>query len=197
MIEGKTRKAVIAINDKRILLMLNNRDEQALRMTAEQYGGLCKSIARNILNNDQDAEECLNDALLQTWNTIPPAEPRNFRAYLLKIVQNLAINRFKSRIREKRGGTQSDADLDELSEILPSKECVLSEVERRELVAAITKFLRSLPQKQSSLFVRRYWGYASIPELAEAYQMREHNVEVTLSRIRIKLHEYLRKEGLI
>ena len=61
------------IDDKRILLMFNNRDEQALRMAADQYGRLCQSIAKNILKNEQDAEECLNDALLKTWNTIPPA----------------------------------------------------------------------------------------------------------------------------
>ena len=73
--EGKTRRAVIAIDDKRILLMLNNRDEQALAVIAEQYGALCRTVARDILGSEQDAEECLNDALLQIWNAIPPAQP--------------------------------------------------------------------------------------------------------------------------
>ena len=177
--------------------MFNSRDEQALRITAEQYGGLCQSIARNILKNEQDAEECLNDALLQTWNTIPPAQPKNFCAYLLRIVQNLAIDRFRAKRREKRGGTQQPAELDELSEFLPSSENVLSEVEQRELLAAITRYLEGLPQKQRGMFIRRYWGCASLSELAEAYQMRKHNVEVSLSRIRQNLRDHLRKEGLL
>ncbi|MBR5371399.1 MAG: sigma-70 family RNA polymerase sigma factor [Oscillospiraceae bacterium] len=166
-------------------------------MTAEQYGGLCQSIARNILKNEQDAEECLNDALLQTWNSIPPAKPKNFCAYLLRIVQNLAIDRFRAKAREKRGGTQPAAALDELAEFLPSSENVQSEVEQRDLLAAITRFLEGLPQKQRGLFIRRYWGCASYSELAEAYHMQKHNVEVSLSRIRQNLRDHLRKEGVL
>ena len=197
MDEGKTRKAVIAIDDKRILLMLNHRDEQALQTTAEQYGALCRSISRNILGNEQDAEECLNDALLQTWNSIPPAQPDNICAYLLKIVRNLSLNRLKARMREKRGGIQSTATLDELSELLPSAENVQSAVERREMLSAITRYLDGLPLKQRRIFIRRYWGYASFSELAEAFHMSENNVQVTLARIRKRLTEYLRKEGLL
>ena len=49
-------KGVIAVNDKRILLMLNQRNEQALTETVKRYGVLCKSVVRNILGSDQDAE---------------------------------------------------------------------------------------------------------------------------------------------
>ena len=195
--EGKAQKAVIAIDDKRILLMFHNRDEQALRTTAEQYGGLCQSVAKNILKNEQDAEECLNDALLKTWNTIPPAQPASLCAYLLKIVQNLAIDRFRAKTREKRGGTQSAAALDELAEFLPSSENVQSEVERRELLDAVTRFLEGLPAQQRGMFIRRYWGCAPYAEIADAYHMRKHTVEVSLSRIRQNLREHLRKEGLL
>ncbi len=197
MNEGKTRKAVIAIDDKRILLMLNNRDEQALKETAERYGALCRSAARDILGNDQDAEECFNDALLQIWNAIPPAKPDNFCAYLLKTVRNAALDRYKSGHRSKRGSGQQAAALEELSELLPASDNVLSEVEQRELLAAITRFLQGLPQKQRDLFIRRYWRFSSFSDLARDFDMRENNVQVTLTRIRKKLHSYLRGEGLL
>lgn len=197
MDEGKTRRAVIAIDDKRILLMLNNRDEQALAVIAEQYGALCRTVARDILGSEQDAEECLNDALLQIWNAIPPAQPENFCAYLLKTVRNHALNRYKAGHRTKRGGGQQAAALDELSELLPSSENVLSELERRELLDAISRFLQSLPVKKRNLFIRRYWGFTSFSDLAAESGMRENNVQVTLSHIRKKLLAYLRKEGLL
>ncbi len=197
MDEGKTRRAVIAIDDKRILLMLNNRDEQALAVIAEQYGALCRTVARDILGSEQDAEECLNDALLQIWNAIPPAQPENFCAYLLKTVRNHALNRYKAGHRTKRGGGQQAAALDELSELLPSSENVLSELERRELLEAISRFLQSLPVKKRNLFIRRYWGFTSFSDLAAESGMRENNVQVTLSHIRKKLLAYLRKEGLL
>ena len=195
--EGKTRRAVIAIDDKRILLMLNNRDEQALAVIAEQYGALCRTVARDILGSEQDAEECLNDALLQIWNAIPPAQPENLCAYLMKTVRNHALNRYKAGHRAKRGGGQQAAALEELSELLPSSENVLSELERRELLAAISRFLQSLPAKKRNLLVRRYWGFTSFSDLAAEFGMRENNVQVTLSHIRKKLLAYLRKEGLL
>lgn len=188
---------MIAIDDKRILLMLNNRDEQALIETTEKYGALCRSVARNILENEQDAEECLNDALLQIWNTIPPAQPKNFCAYLLKIVRNNALDRCKAKNRNKRGKGQNPASLDELSELLPASDNVLCELEQRELLSAITRFLHSLSNKQRALFIRRYWGFSSFSDLATEFGMSENNVHATLSHIRKKLQTYLRKEGLL
>jgi RNA polymerase sigma-70 factor (ECF subfamily) len=188
---------VIVIDDKEIVQKLNNRDEQALTDAETQYGALCKSVARNILGSDADAEECLNDGLLAVWNTIPPEQPRSFCAYLLRIVRNAALDRFKARQRGKRGSGQTEAALEELSELLPAADDVERQVEQQELLAAITRFLQTLPQKQRQLFVRRYWRFASYAELARDYGMREGNVQVTLTRLRKKLREYLREEGLL
>ncbi len=188
---------MIAIDDKRILLMLNNRDEQALKATEERYGALCRSIARNILGNEQDAEECLNDALLRVWNTIPPANPDNYCAYLIVIVRNNAMDRYRAGKSEKRGRGQQPVALEELSALFPASDNVCSEVEQREMLSAVTDFLRKLPKKQQSLFIRRYWSFTSYPELAAEFGMRENHVQVTLSRIRKKLLIYLREEGLL
>ena len=177
--------------------MLNNRDEQALRETAERYGALCRSVARNILGSDEDAEECLNDALLTVWNAIPPAQPENYRAYLLRLVRNAALNRYKAGKRGKRGGGQVTAALDELSEIFPDGKNIEREIEERELTQAVTAFLQELPQKQRSLFMQRYWSAEPIAVLAQNFRMTENHVKVTLSRIRKRLQAYLRKEGLL
>ena len=191
------RRAVIAIDDKRILLMLHNRDEQALAVTEQRYGALCRSIARSILGSEQDAAECFNDALLRVWNTIPPANPDNFCAYLIVIVRNCAMDRYRAGNSEKRGGGQQQLALEELSELFPASDNVSSEVEQRELLAAVTGFLQKLPEKQRSLFIRRYWSFASYTELAAASGMRENHIQVTLSRIRKKLLKNLKEEGLL
>ena len=196
-IERQNAKAVIAIEDKRILLMLNNRDEQALTATAAKYGALCRSVALDILGNEQDAEECINDALLAIWNAIPPAQPENYRAYLLKILRNIALDRYKAKQRDKRGGGQYADALDELAEILPGTQNTEDTVEQREMLEAVSRFLETLPKTQSDLFVRRYWGFTSFSDLAAEFGMRENNVQVTLSHIRKKLLAYLRKEGLL
>ena len=195
--KAQTRKAVDATDDERILSMFEERNEQALRETTGRYGALCRSVARNILGTEEDAEECLNDALFGAWNAIPPAHPSNFGAYFLTLVRNFALKKYAAAHAEKRGGGQMPAALSEISEILASQENVEHEIDRRAMLDAVTSFLGTLPEHQRSLFVRRYYHASPIAELAEMFEMSENNVKVTLSRIRKRLCNYLRKEGLL
>lgn len=194
---AQTRRAVAAINDDRIISLFEQRSEQAIAETASQYGALCRSVARNILGSNEDAEECFDDALLTVWNAIPPAHPQNFRAYLLRLVHNHAVNRWNAGKAQKRGGSHLPAALDELSEVLASREDIVDESERRELLEAVSRFLRGLPKHQRDLFVRRYWYAATVSELSALFDMTENHVKVTLSRIRKRLQNTLRKEGLL
>ena len=50
------------MEDGQIVGLFWARSEEALRAVDETYGGLCRSLALNILNDRQDAEECVNDA---------------------------------------------------------------------------------------------------------------------------------------
>ena len=65
------------------------------------------------------------------------------------------------------------------------------------MLEGITQFLRGLPKQQRDLFVRRYWYAATVSELSALFNMTENHVKVTLSRIRKRLQNYLRKEGLL
>lgn len=195
--KAQTRRAVAAINDERIISLFEQRNEQALAETTSMYGALCRSVARNILGTNEDAEECFDDALLAAWNAIPPAHPQSLRAYILRLVHNHAVNRWNASKAQKRGGSQLPAALDELSEVLASRESIEDENERREMLEGITQFLRGLPKQQRDLFVRRYWYAATVSELSALFNMTENHVKVTLSRIRKRLQNYLRKEGLL
>ena len=76
------------MEDRHILRLYISRDEAALSATAEKYGNYCRSIAHHILGNAEDAEECVNDAWLGAWNTIPPKQPENLATYLGKLTRN-------------------------------------------------------------------------------------------------------------
>ena len=83
------------MDDAKIVQLYFDRNEQAIPATADKYGNYCKSIANNILGNHQDADECVNDTYLNTWNTIPPHIPKMLSTFLGKIVRNLSFNRYK------------------------------------------------------------------------------------------------------
>ena len=186
-----------ATNDQTIISLFEQRNEQAISESDKQYGVLFRSVARDITGSEQDAEECLNDAMLTAWNAIPPAKPQNFRAYLLKLVRNAALDRYRAAHTEKRSGEEFTSPLEELAEAIPSRSDVVSELERREILNAVTVFLRKLPQKQRDLFVRRYWYATEFTALAKMFHMTEANVKMTLSRLRKRLHNYLDEEGLL
>ena len=92
------------MDDANIVQLYWDRNEQAIPATADKYGSYCTSIAKNILGNNEDAEECVNDTYLNAWNSMPPHRPSILSTFLGKIVRNLSFNRYKHNNADKRGG---------------------------------------------------------------------------------------------
>lgn len=183
------------MDDAKIVQLYWDRDELAIPATADKYGNYCTSIANNILGNHEDAEECVNDTYLHTWNAIPPHKPAMLSTFLGKITRNLAFNRYKHNAADKRGGGELTAVLDELEECVSGNEDVEQSYEYKELVAAINEFLGTLPSEKRNMFVCRYWYADSIADIAVRFHMNQGAVSMTLNRLRSKLHDYLRKRG--
>ena len=184
------------MDDERIIALYLARSEQAITETSKKYGRYCHCIAYNILQNDEDAEECVNDACLRTWNTIPPDRPNRLQTFLGKITRNLALNVWEKRSAEKRGAGQASLVLDELAECVPTEETADSIAEDLVIRDVLNRFLAQLPAETRKIFVRRYWYMSPIREIAEEYGLSESKVAVTLSRTRAKLKTRLEKEGI-
>lgn len=183
------------MEDKDIIQMYWDRNEQAIDETSVKYGHYCTSIAMNILNSHEDAEECVNDTYLNTWNTIPPHKPNILSTFLGKIARNLSFNKYKYNHSMKRGGYEISLILDELSEIVSDEETVEDNVIRNELIKTINNFLDTLPDEKRYIFIRRYWYSDSITTIANQYGRTENSISVELNRIRRKLCYYLAERG--
>ncbi len=182
-------------DDSEIVKLFTKRDETAVSAAMVKYKSYCMNIALNILHSNEDAEECVNDAFLKAWELIPPHKPQNLSTFLGKITRNLAISRYRQTLAEKRGGGETAAAFEELSEIVSGDADVQGEAERRELLGEINAFLRRLPERQRNIFICRYWFCESVREVAEKFSISEGNVSVILNRVRQKLREHLRKRG--
>ena len=183
------------MDDAKIVRLYLDRSEKAISATADKYGNYCTSIAMNILGNCEDAEECVNDAYLSAWNSIPPHTPNILSAFIGKITRNLSIKRYRHNTAQKRGGGQAAMVLDEIAEFVSDTDSVEQEINRKELVKAIDTFLSTLSRKKRSIFLRRYWFFDSISDIASRFDMTENNTSVTLNRLRIKLRNYLLERG--
>ncbi len=183
------------MEDGSIISLFFERSEQALKELDRKYGTAVKRAAEHILSDRQDAEECVNDAYLKVWNSIPPHEPDHLGSYVCTIVRNLAVNRYHANRAKKRNAGNYDLVLDELEECIPSGADVETELEARELTAAIDRFLAALGKEDRFLFVRRYWYADPVSELAALTGAKPNLVSVRLFRLREKLKRTLMKEG--
>ena len=186
----------IELEDSKIIDLYWARKEQALAETDAKYGNYCRTIARNILRNFEDTEECVSDTWLHAWNSMPPQRPGILSAFLGRITRNLSFDRCKYQQAAKRGGGALPLALDELGECIPSAQRVEYALEQKELAAAIDRFLRTLPEKDCNLFLRRYWYVDSISVIADRYGMKENTVKSILFRTREKLRKFLGEEGI-
>ena len=183
------------MDDNALLKLYLARSELAVEATEEAYGAYCHTIASRILGNEEDAEETVNDTWLHAWNSIPPQQPRHFRAYLAKLTRNLAFDRYRKQTADKRGGTSLCAALDELDGCLPSEETAESALDAKELQESIEAFLNTLSSREEEIFLRRYFYVEEITDIAARFGLKENNVLTILSRTRNKLKKHLTKEG--
>ena len=184
------------MEDSKIVQLYWDRSPDAISQTAKKYGKYCTTIARNILGSYEDAEECVNDTYMNAWNSMPDHRPSVLSTYLGKITRNLAFNRYKKEHAEKRGGSEIPIILDELGECISRRENVEQELEYKELIDLINAFLGTLSIKKRSIFVCRYWYTDSVSDIAKQFGMKENAVSMILSRLRMRLRDYLMERGV-
>lgn len=182
------------MDDSRIIELYLDRNEDAIRHTADTYGRRLFYLAERVVQNDQDAEESVSDTYLRAWNTIPPKRPKYFFAYLAKICKNFALDRLDWKSAAKRKAEVVSLT-QEMENCIPDtlRSC---EVDRRELGIVLDAFLRTLTPENRMVFVRRYWYMDTVAEIAVRYGISESAVQMRLNRTRGKLRDYLQKEDI-
>ena len=183
------------MQDQDIIALYNARNEQAIAESSTKYGYYCTGIALNILHNMQDAEECVNDTWLRAWNSIPPTKPNHLQLYLGGITRHISLDRFRRQNAAKRGGGELMLALDEMHDVVASDADVPSQIAEQEFSESFNRFLRSLPERDCNIFIRRYYYLDPISLIAKRYGLSVANVQKILSRTRNKLRAHLEKEG--
>lgn len=123
------------------------------------YGTLLYSVARNVLGDDADAQDCVHDTLLRMWHAGRSyrSDRGTLRSYLLVCVRNEALTRKRNAARHRRieervaRGERADYELD-----------VSDPIERERLRAA----LAALPAEQKAALELAYFGQLTHVEVA-------------------------------
>jgi len=182
------------LEDQGIIQLFFDRSEQAIEETDKKYGGLCFSIAYNVLDNREDSEESVSDTYLAAWNTIPPRRPNFLNAFLAKMTRHISIDRWRKRSAKKRGGGEIILALEELEDCVDAQS-VETEFAKKELTRVLNQFLLSLPEMERNVFLCRYWYLDSIQIISQVSGFSQSKVTSMLHRLRGKLRKQLSEEG--
>ena len=188
-----TRGQWIALTDRDIIEMLENRNEEALRALEEKYGAYCYAIAFNVLSNAEDSKEIVNDSFLDLWNSVPPAKPERLHAYLGTIVRHNAINLYHKQHTDKNRVMSTALPLEEAAEKTYTDEKAISHL---VIGAAMDRFLESLSERHRNVFVARFYYNSQIEDIARAMDMPVGSVKSSIHRTKKALKEFLDKEGI-
>lgn len=183
------------MEDAKIVDLYFERNESALKETADKYGNYLFKVAYGILADDEESEESVNDTYLSAWNSIPPHRPTVLRTYLSKLTRRISIDLFRKKTSKKRVDSQFALSLSELEDCVSAESSLEEEMENKELSKAVSDFLRTLKKDARVLFVSRYYFCDSLKDAAKCAGISESKAKTTLHRTRLRLRDYLIKEG--
>lgn len=179
------------MQDKEIIELYFDRDENAITETDIKYGRLCRKISFGILHNNEDSEECMNSSYLKVWNAIPPKRPDNLCGYICKIVKNTALAIYEKSVRREENEIYT-----ELDSIINYNSDVEKKLESSIISSLLNQFLLKQSKKNRAVFVARYYYNMPCKEIAEIIGVTENAVKLNLGRTRKKLSDFLLKNGI-
>ncbi len=185
------------MEDKEIIALFWQRQEEAIEQTGKKYGPELERFAASFLGNTADGSECVNDAYYRAWNTIPPQEPSSLRGYLYKLLRSACIDRFRRERAGKRGGSSYEASLTELEDCLSGGTEPERALDLKLLGASIGTYLSGQTPEKRQIFLRRYYFTDPLETIAADYGYSVSRVKSLLRRLRLGLKEHLQKEDFL
>lgn len=184
------------MDDGKIIDLFFLRSESAIDELKKKYGKLCLKLSVNITNNYQDAEECVNDALLAVWNTVPPNRPDKLISYVCRLTRNISLNRYKYNHMKKRNSNY-DLCLEELENCLFDSGGLDEALSDGDISVYINDFLAILDDTDRMIFVRRFWYMDSYETISEMSKIKAGTLRVRMSRIKEDLKKFFSEKGVI
>jgi len=184
------------LEDAQIVDLYLLRNEAAISETSRKYGLRLRALSSDITGDRETAEECENDTYLQSWNSIPPHDPRGYLyPFLARIIRHLSIDRCRQRQRLKRRAhiLQLSAELEQCIPAPDDLDCRVDDMVLKEI---LNRFLSGLSPRKRVIFLRRYWYLDSVARIAGELGLTESSVKMTLLRCRRQLRRQLEQEGI-
>ena len=184
------------LSDEQIIDLYFAREERAIAETDKKYCEYLHTVAYNILANEQDAEECLQDTYLRTWDAIPPERPSVFHAFLAKITRNLSLNRIEKANRKRRVPAEACYPMDEVQDFLPDPHDLAKDLQAATVRRIIAEYLDGTTERRLYIFISRFFYSYTVSQIAARLGCSTSTVNKELAEIKRELRACFEKEGI-
>ncbi len=184
------------LSDEELLVLYHVRDERALVETDRKYRALLDTVARRILPDARDREECLDDTYLKVWNAIPPAQPTSLQAYLAQTMRHTAIDRHYQNHAAHRPPAALTESMEDYADLLSGGEAPDEAANAEAVGHLINAFLHSCPARQRFIFIERFYLHEPVDSIAHTLGLGKSAVYKILTRTKRELKAYLAENGV-
>src|SRR6266567_684362 len=198
LISGPSRPVITQTNSAELTLIqrVQSGEAELFYELVRPYERAVFLAALSLLKNEADAEDVAQEAILKAFKNLSRFRcEAKFSTWLIQI----AINEAKMKLRKDRrhlyesleqGPRGDDGDYMP-KDYADWREIPSEALEQKELRVALTKALKSLPEKYRSVLVLRDVQQLSIAETSQALGISEANVKTRLSRARLQMRDAL------
>ncbi|AKA71482.1 sigma-70 family RNA polymerase sigma factor [Clostridium scatologenes] len=177
------------IDESNFIEHIKKKNAKALEFVVDEYSNLVFKVVRTVLNSSfhaQHAEECVNDVFWAVWNNIESfdGEKGNFKYWITAIAKYKAID-YKRKLFKQ--STDECIDDYNLKDELNVENALISKENREEILTAIN----GMRSEDKEIFIRRYFLYEGIENIAKIFGVDRNLVDKRLSRGRKFLKEKL------
>lgn len=177
------------MDDTELIQRLKKRKQKALRQVMDCYAGYVYTIVRNIIGDRmqvEDIEETVSDVFYKLWVNIDKVDDeRPLKPYLVSMARNMARNKLRE--------SKIFSPLEEKE--LVQEDILDQEMEKKEQLRIVEEVLMTLPQLEREIFIRYYYNYEKVRDIAERYGVSQSKVKMSLHRIRNKIKNELEGNG--
>ena len=179
------------MKDEIILRKIRSGDPAGLEALMDRYIGYVSAVCWNILRDAmarEDVEEVASDVFLAAWNRAESIQPGSTKAWLGAVARNMAKNKLRQMGRE--------LPLEEDILEIPDENTPVSLAERKEEQRLVRRSLDHLGEPEREIFLRHYYYYQTVNEIASVMHLNESTVKTKLRRGRNRLRAILLRWGV-
>ncbi len=186
-------RTVGAFDESSLLERLRAGEDDAYRELLRIHGGPLLAVARRFMRHEEDARDCLQDALLSAFRSIDGFEGKaKLGTWLHRIVANACLMRLRA--GKSKPEELVDPQLPQFdvygfrigpTEMIPASADEL--LEREEVRAQVREGIDGLPENYRTVLVLRDIEEFNVAETAEMLGLTSGAVKVRLHRARLAL----------